>query len=124
MFIEHNENPVNKRVGDCVIRAISKVTGQPWEKTYVGLTLYGFIMHDMPSSNSVWGKYLHDRGYVCIALNKPYGGYTVRDFCEEHKDGKYILSVDSHVIAVEDGNYFDTWDSGNEIPLYMWTRGD
>ena len=30
----------------------------------------------------------------------------------------------SHVVCVEDGKYFDSWDSGNEIPLFYWEKED
>ena len=33
-YINYNPNPARKLVGDCVIRAISKVTEQSWEDTY------------------------------------------------------------------------------------------
>ena len=32
MYIEYNSNPENKLVGDCVVRAISKVTDQMIDK--------------------------------------------------------------------------------------------
>jgi len=38
-FVFYNPNPLKKHVGDCVIRAISKATGQTWEKTYTELCL-------------------------------------------------------------------------------------
>jgi hypothetical protein len=50
--------------------------------------------------------------------------YTVSDFCNEHKQGKYLLATGSHVIAVKDGDYYDTWDSGDEIPVYYFERAD
>ena len=53
MYIYYNPNPQNNLVGDCVIRAIAKVTGQSWEQTYIKVALQGLTMHDMPSSNSV-----------------------------------------------------------------------
>ena len=46
--------------------------------------------------------------------------YTVKLFTEEHPHGTYILALSGHVVAVQDGNYFDAWDSGDEIPLYVW----
>ena len=63
MYIEYNSNPENKLVGDCVVRAISKVTDQDWERTYMEVCVQGFMMHDMPSSNSVWGGYLFTKGF-------------------------------------------------------------
>lgn len=37
MWIKRNENPINNRVGDCVVRAISTALNQEWEKTYTEL---------------------------------------------------------------------------------------
>ena len=37
MWIEYLNNPFGLRVGDCVIRAISKALNQSWEKTYIDL---------------------------------------------------------------------------------------
>ena len=34
MYIEYNSNPENKLVGDCVIRAISKVTDNYYDNGY------------------------------------------------------------------------------------------
>nr|DAW82566.1 MAG TPA: hypothetical protein [Caudoviricetes sp.] len=36
----------------------------------------------------------------------------------------YVLALSSHVVCVEDGTYFDTWDSGSEIPLFYWAKED
>ena len=44
------------------------------------------------------------------------------DFCNDHPKGAYILALSSHVVAVVDGCYYDTWDSGQEIPIYYWTK--
>ena len=34
--------------------------------------------------------------------------------------GRYILATGEHVVAIENGDYYDTWDSGDEIPIYYW----
>lgn len=49
-------------------------------------------------------------------------GITVKDFCKENPIGTYILAISGHVVAVIDGDYFDTWDSGEEIPIYYWKK--
>lgn len=41
-YIFYNPNPSHQLVGDCVIRAISKVTGDTWEDTYTAISLQGF----------------------------------------------------------------------------------
>lgn len=123
MYIEYNSNPENKLVGDCVVRAISKVTDQDWERTYMEVCVQGFMMHDMPSSNSVWGGYLFTKGFRRYIIPDTYPKrYTVKQFCIDYPKGLYLLATDQHVIAVEDGNYYDTWDSGNDFPLYYWRK--
>lgn len=119
----YNPNPAQKLVGDCVIRAICKATEYPWEKVYTELALKGFELCDMPSSNVVWVAYLKDQGFKReIIPNECPACYTVNDFCEDHPEGIYILGTGTHVVTVEDGNFFDTWNSGDEVPIYFWQK--
>ena len=80
-------------------------------------------MCDMPSSNAVWGKYLQENGYKrYIIPNTCPVCYTVKQFAEDNPKGTYILSTGSHVITVVDGTYFDSWESGSEVPMYFYQR--
>ena len=124
-YIQYNANPSHKNVGDCTVRAISKALQQSWEETYIGLALQGFIMGDMPSANHVWGAYLRAKGFTRrIVPDTCPDCYTVLEFAEEHPHGTYILALSGHVVAVKDGNYYDTWNSGDETPIYYWFRKD
>ena len=122
-YSQYNANPTNSRVGDCVIRAVSTAISQSWEKTFVDLCLQGFMMCDLPSANSVWGAYLRDKGFTrgVIPTDCP-ACYTVEDFCVEHPKGTYVLGTGSHEIAVIDGFYYESWDSGNETPIYFYKK--
>lgn len=122
-FIQYNPNPEGKRVGDCTVRAITKAMDSTWEQVYAGLTAYGFMHRDMPSANNVWGRYLKQNGF-CRYLVDDLGKdvYTVEDFCNDHPRGTYILAIDGHVVCVQDGFYYDSWDSGDEIPIYYWVK--
>lgn len=123
MYIFKNPNPSGSYVGDCVIRAISIATNKSWYEVYVELCLQGLMMYDMPSSNRVWNEYLKTEDFKrYIVPNDCPGCYTVKDFCSEHFKGTYILGTGTHVIAVKDGNYYDTWDSGDESPIWYWTK--
>ena len=122
-FIYYNPNPERKLVGDCVIRAISKVTNQTWEDTYTGIMFQGFIMHDMPSSNDVWGRYLFEHGFKrYIVPDTCPDCYTVADFAIDHPRGIYILGPHEHAVALIDGNWWDSWDSGLTVPTYYFRR--
>lgn len=123
MYIYFNPNPKGKLVGDCSIRAISFALGQSWEKTYKDICAYGLGLGDMPSSNSVWGTYLSDHGFRRDVIpNICPDCYTVRDFCLDNKSGLYVLCTGSHVVAALDGDYYDSWDSGDEVPVYLWRK--
>lgn len=121
MWKKYNPNPKGARVGDCTVRAISKALNQSWEDTYFDLCTVGLMLSDMPSANHVWGSYLKNNGFVRLMLpNMCPDCYTVKDFCKDHNKGTYILALSGHVICVKDGDYYDTWDSGDEIPIYYW----
>jgi hypothetical protein len=123
MFTYYNPNPKQKRVGDCVIRAICKVLDMDWDDVYIQLCLQGFKMKDMASSNSVWGSYLRSRGFLQITIpNTCPDCFTIRDFCKDNPQGTFVVGTGSHVVAIVDGNYYDAWDSGDEIPVYYFRR--
>lgn len=122
-YINYNPNPARKLVGDCVIRAISKSLNKDWEDTYLDIVMLGYAMHDMPSSNDVWGNYLSRHGFRRYVIPDTCPEcYTVEQFCQDNPTLTGILATGTHVIAVSAGNYYDTWDSGQEIPIYYWRK--
>jgi len=124
-FKNYNPNPYNNLVIDCTVRAISKATGQSWDETYIGLAVEGYIIKDMSNSNRVWGQYVKRLGFKKFSLpNTCPDCYTVKQFCVDYPRGIFLLATGNHVVAVVNGDYYDTWDSGDEIPVYFWTKGD
>lgn len=124
MYRELNLNPEHKRVGDCTVRAIAAATLKQWETVYADLAVEGLLLHDMPTANYVWGHYLRRCGWSRSAIPNNYPDcYTVSDFASEHPSGTYILALATHVVCVRDGDWLDTWDSGDETPLYYWKKG-
>ena len=123
MYIRTNPNPDNLMTEDCTIRAIAIATDKSWDETYIDVCIKGFVMKRMPSTNSVWAEYLKEQGFTrhIIPDTCPHC-YTVRDFCGEYFKGTYVLGTGSHAVAVIDGNYYDAWDSGDEVPLYYFAK--
>lgn len=123
MYKPYNPNPELTRVGDCAIRAVCRATGQSWEMAFVGIAAQGFVWHDMPSSNRVWGAYLRENGFTRHSLPDDCPDcYTLADFCRDHPTGCYVVAINGHVVCVQDGDWFDTWDSGGEMPIYYWKK--
>ena len=124
-FIYCNPNPAGKNVIDCTVRALSIILNADWLTVYWIIAERGAEMFDMPSSNAVWGSVLKEHGFRRYAIrNTCPDCYTVKDFCEDHPVGNYVVATSGHAIAVVDGNYYDTSDSGYEIPIYYWRKGD
>lgn len=124
-FIEWNPNPVGRRVGDCAVRAISKALNVDWETAYVMIASNGFSMGDMPSSDSVWGATLRQHGFYRMSIPDSCPDcYSVTDFCNDNPKGTFVLGFGGHVATVVDGDLYDSWDSSNEIPQFVWYRKD
>lgn len=124
MWIKYNPNPVGRQVGDCAVRAISKALGVDWETAYALIASNGFLMGDMPSSDSVWGATLRQNGFNRSAIpNSCPDCYTAEDFCRDHPSGIYVLGFGGHVATVVDGNLYDSWNSSKEVPQYFWMKG-
>ena len=123
MWKHHNPNPMQKSVGDCTVRSISIATDNGWMETYLDLCLFGLLMADMPSANSVTTAYLRDKGFHrrTIPDDCP-DGYTIDNFCKDHPKGTYIIGTGSHLTTVIDGDLLDSWNSENETPVYYFEK--
>jgi len=122
-YVQYNPNPTRKNVGDCTVRAISKALNKSWEETYIGLAVQGLMMGDMPSANAVWGSYLRTKGFTREIIPQICSDcYTMADFADEHPQGTYILALSGHVVCIQNGAIYDSWNSSGEIPLYFWYK--
>ena len=122
-YVYFNPNPRDhgQPKGDCVIRAISKVLNYSWDRVYAELTLEGYYLGDWGNSNAVWDSYLRDKGFKRNVIpNTCPSCYTVSDFCHDNPRGSFLVATGSHVVAVVDGDYYDSWDSGSEVPIYYY----
>lgn len=117
-----NPNPVKSiGVGDCTVRAVAKALGITWEDAYARLSYNGFLMGDIPNSDTVLGALLRENGFKReVVPNTCPECYTIEDFCIEHPTGTYVLKSDNHVATVKDGTLYDSWNSSENIPYYYW----
>lgn len=120
-YVYANTNPKNRIVDDCVIRALSLALGKSWDEIHYALAKQSYFDKDIMNANAVWGKYLQDIGVERHNLpDKCPLCYSVRDFTNEHKKGVYILCSGSHVIAAIDGDWYDTFNSGDYPVLFYF----
>ena len=82
-------------------------------------------MADMPSSNHVWGINLIYNGFKKYPIPDTCPNcYTVRDFCRDNPHGVFVLATGSHVVTAINGNFYDTWNSGDAVPIFYFKKED
>lgn len=121
MWVRANLNPRKKNVGDCVIRAIAAATGKSWFEVYDDLCHVGRQELDMPSADHVWGLYLYRLGFEPFLVSDQCPAcMTIREFCRRYPRGTYIIGTGKHAVAVIDGDFWDSYDSGDMLVSFFW----
>lgn len=119
----YNPNPKKKNTGDCVYRAVAKVTNDDWNSAFVMVVSEAYEMKEDTTSNDVWNEVLYSLGFKKrIAPDTCPTCYTIKQFCEDNPKGTYVVATGSHVVAVIDGDYYDTWDSGEQVVAYYYSK--
>lgn len=124
MYVFYNANFCGLFTGDCVIRAICKAEGMDWHDVYDDLSVQGRMMCAWGDTNAVWGAYLESIGYSCETIKDAFlNRYTIADFASDHPDGTYIVCTGSHVVCVQQGLVYDSWNSlGEPVSYYFYRR--
>lgn len=123
MLVHYNPNPVNASTTDCVIRALSKALNKSWDDVYWDLCEEGAKLGVWGDRLPVWTKYLRENGFYRYAIpNSCPHCYTIERFAEDNPKGRFVVATDSHVVAVIDGDVYDSWDSRNEVPAYYFVK--
>ncbi len=126
MYVYYNPNPRRRTTTDCVVRAISKLMGMSWDEAFIRLSFMAYYKKDNLEKNHVWGDFLVMNGFTKHFIpNECLNCYTVKDFAYEHPYGMYLLRIDGltsgHVVTLIDGDYYDSWDSGDEVVEYYYS---
>lgn len=109
----YNANSRNNNTGDCTIRALCIAYGQRYDDVHRDLLKIGSeYWYD-----SIWTKYVRDHGYI-TKRNVSKDAITLTEFADSHPTGTYLVTVgkrayglSSHVVCLENGTIWDTWNS-------------
>lgn len=126
-YYQPNDKDLKDKVGDCQVRALSKVLGLSWLEAFdltipICRELQTYTIFDSELSKTKEAMAKLGFEYTGISNKKGSKRPTVKSFAMSHPTGKYIVSVAHHVVAVVDGIYFDTWDSGNKSLYGYYTK--
>lgn len=116
-YYQPNRKDLKDKYGDCTVRALSKALALSWleafELTIPYCKAYQCTnIFDMPRAKV--NEVMEALGFEYTGVSNAKGSKrpTVASFARSHKVGRYIVNTAGHEVAVVDGIYYDTWDSG------------
>lgn len=114
---KYNPNPKSRNIGDCTLRSYCAAFDIDWEKAFD-------IASRVAKEQSSMIQYVADKVLIdhfgCTKdmeykkNTKPKDRITVNEFAMTHPYGTYILHVRQHQVTVKNGEYWDSWDSGDK----------
>jgi len=115
-WVEFNPNPGhNAKANDCTIRAYCAAEKISWEEAYDIASQTGKDNAYMPNDKPNVAKIITEKfGYEECKLEKDERKMTVNEFAIKYNIGTYLVMVARHLVAVVDGQYFDSWDCGDK----------
>lgn len=118
VYYQPNKLDLKDKVGDCQIRALCKALDKEWLEVFDLITPICREQQVMDIFSCDYNKTkdaLKKLGFSYQGVSNKKGTKrpTVKEFAKTHPNGRYICKVAHHVVAVVDGKYYDTWDSGN-----------
>lgn len=121
---KYNPNPKSRRIGDCTLRSYCAAFGITWEKAFD-------IASKVAKDNSSMIQYVSEKvltdEFGCT-MDEKYNKKTVKGkdritvntFAMTHPYGTYILHVRQHQVTIKNGEYWDSWDSGDKKVDTVW----
>ena len=119
VYYQPNSKDLKDQFGDCQVRALSKALNISWVEAF---DLIIPICREMQTYTIFGGtceigkESLRKIGFTYSGISNKKGSKrpTVDSFAKDHPTGTYIAKVAHHVVAIVDGKYYDTWDSGQK----------
>lgn len=123
-FIKSNPHPNGKKIGDCVVRAISIAEVKKWEVIFKELCEIGMELKNMPNSKEVYEEYFNRNGWTKNRMPRNKNGRRLKlsDFAQENPKLLFIGSVVKHLTTVENAVLLDTWDCSNKCIGNYYTK--
>ena len=131
-FHYHNENPKNRRTGDCVIRSIALATGKSWEYTLEELTKFAKATYYSPGCPECYNRYLSTLGWNKLNQPKKFDNtkYRGKEFIQLLNSKNYPINTKilvhtgwHHISCLVNSptfKFWDIWDPSDEVIGNYW----
>ena len=116
-YYQPNAKDLKDEFGDCQIRALARALDCTWVEAYdvtIPICRKAQVSNIFSAPAKIRNKLLAELGFDYHGISNKKGAKrpTVDSFAKDHPHGTYIINVANHEVAVVDGKYYDTWDSG------------
>lgn len=119
----YNCNPQRRLTDDCVIRAISSLTGDSWEDVFRALTEMAIKTGYMLNTPECYGEYLEELGFTKRKQPTKKDGKKIKfkEFVISFDGHAFCHCGKGHVTYVADNSTWDIWDVSEEIVGVYWS---
>ena len=122
-YFQPNKKDIKDKQGDCSIRSLCKFLNKSWVDVFDLLVPIARRTQQMLNEKPNLELFMEEQGASYVSVYAPKGKkYTVAKLA---KTGEKMIcycrvGFRTHLVAVEDGMYFDTWDCGSRIVYGYW----
>ena len=123
-YFQPNKLDIKDDYGDCAIRSVAKAENISWLEAYDMMYKYSREVQCPMNCKHGFEHILKQLGYTYTGISNKKGTTrpTVFEFCGKHKIGTSICVVANHYVTIQDGHYYDTWDSGYKCMYGYWEK--
>lgn len=114
-----NRNPLNKKLPDCVCRAISLALRIPYGEVMEMLYDNGDCYNCDELTVNCYSKMLTDMGLKSVDA----GDRTVAELCSDYPDNIILARLEGHLTCCVNGDCYDIWDCTGEKADKFWIVG-
>lgn len=123
VYYQPNSKDIKDKYGDCVIRALSKAMDKTWLEVFDILVMNGRELQSMLGQKTVYTKVLSEYGFKYYGISNKKG--TKRPTVKQHaamSTAPCVMVAANHLVACQDGKFYDTWDSGEKSLYGYWVK--
>ena len=121
-WIKYQPNPKKRSTGDCSIRAYTKAEGLTWDDAYDIAMKYGKKYAGLPDDSIIVDKILTEEfNYNSFSLKRNQR-MTINEFAASHTVGTYVVKTRGHLVAIVNGFYYDSYNSGDKKVTVYYTK--
>ena len=123
-YYQPNKMDLKDNYGDCAVRTICKAEDMEWLEAYDLMYKLSREVQSPLNCKQGFEHILKNLGYTYTGISNKKGSKrpTVNEFALAYKEGTYVCVVASHYVAVQEGYFYDTWDSGNKSLYGYWLK--